>query len=164
MTPEAVVLNVNLPEPADPAGRAHEIIVYGTPAPQGSKRHIGRGILMESSKKCKPWREAVHWAAIESKVRVEGPVEVVMVFTLAKPRSAPKRRRTWPDRRPDLDKLSRSTLDALVSAGAIEDDGRVIAIRAAKTFPGEYPEALDVPGVRIRIGSAMRLGREEEEL
>jgi Holliday junction resolvase RusA-like endonuclease len=87
-----------------------------------------------------------------------------MVFTLAKPRSAPKRRRTWPDRRPDLDKLSRTVLDSLTSAGAIEDDGRVIAIRAAKTFPGECPEALDVPGVRIRIGSAMHWGREEEEL
>jgi crossover junction endodeoxyribonuclease RusA len=131
-----------------------EIIVYGAPAPQGSKRHVGRGILVESSKLCKPWREAVHWAEIESKVRVQGPVEVVMVFTLAKPQSAPKRRRTWPDRRPDLDKLQRSTLDALVSAGAIEDDGRVIAIRAAKVFPGECAEALDMPGVRILLEAA----------
>jgi crossover junction endodeoxyribonuclease RusA len=128
-----------------------EIIVYGAPAPQGSKRHVGRGILVESSKRCKPWREAVHWAAVESKARVQGPVEVVMVFTLPKPQSAPKRRRTWPDRRPDLDKLQRSTLDALVSAGAIEDDGRVVAIRAAKVFPGEWPEALDAPGARIRV-------------
>jgi crossover junction endodeoxyribonuclease RusA len=128
-----------------------EIIVYGAPAPQGSKRHVGRGILVESSKRCKPWREAVHWAAVESKARVRGPVEVVMTFTLAKPQSAPKRRRTWPDRRPDLDKLQRSTLDALVSAGAIEDDGRVVAIRAAKVFPNESPDALDAPGVRIRL-------------
>jgi crossover junction endodeoxyribonuclease RusA len=151
MTPEAAVLNVNLPEPADPAGRAREIVVYGTPAPQGSKRHVGHGILIESSKRCKPWREAVHWAAAESKIRVEGPVEVTMTFTLAKPRSAPKRRRTWPDRRPDLDKLQRSTLDALVSAGTIEDDGRVVAIRAAKVFPGDCREALDAPGARIRV-------------
>jgi crossover junction endodeoxyribonuclease RusA len=128
-----------------------EIVVYGTPAPQGSKRHVGRGILVESSKRCKPWREAVHWAAVESQARVWGPVAVAMVFTVPKPRSAPKRRRTWPDRRPDLDKLERSTLDALVSAGAIEDDGRVVAICAAKVFPGESPEALDVPGARIRV-------------
>jgi crossover junction endodeoxyribonuclease RusA len=128
-----------------------EIIVYGAPAPQGSKRHVGRGILVESSKACKPWREAVHWAAVESKARVRGPVEVVMTFTLAKPQSAPKRRRTWPDRRPDLDKLQRATLDALVSAGTIEDDGRVVAIRAAKVFPNESPDALDAPGVRIRL-------------
>jgi crossover junction endodeoxyribonuclease RusA len=73
-----------------------------------------------------------------------------MVFTLPKPRSVPKRRRTWPDRRPDLDKLQRSTLDALVSAGTIEDDGRLVAIRAATVFPA-LSEALDVPGARIRV-------------
>jgi crossover junction endodeoxyribonuclease RusA len=137
--------------PGSQASRAMEIVVFGAPAPQGSKRHVGHGILVESSKRCKPWREAVHWAAVESKARVPGPVEVVMVFTIAKPKSAPKRRRTWPDRRPDLDKLQRSTLDALVSAGAIEDDGRVVAIRAAKVFPGECPEALAVPGAWIRV-------------
>jgi hypothetical protein len=50
-----------------------------------------------------------------------------------------------------MDKLQRSTLDALVNAGAIEDDARVVAIRAAKVFPGDSPEALDVPGARIRV-------------
>lgn len=127
------------------------LTVYGLPAPQGSKTHVGHGILVESSKKCKPWREAVHWAAVESKVRVTGPVKVIMIFTVPKPRSASKRRRTWPDRRPDLDKLQRSTLDALVSAGVIEDDARVVAIRAAKVFPNECLDALDVPGARIRV-------------
>ena len=28
-------------------------------APQGSKRHVGRGIMIESSKRVKPWRDAV---------------------------------------------------------------------------------------------------------
>lgn len=129
-----------------------EIIVYGLPAPQGSKRHVGHGILIESSKNVKPWREAVRWAAIESKERIPGPVWIKMVFTLPKPQSAPKRRLTWPDRRPDLDKLQRSTLDALVSAGAIEDDGRVVVLYAAKVYPGMW-EALEVPGVRIRIAA-----------
>jgi crossover junction endodeoxyribonuclease RusA len=57
---------------------------------------------------------------------------------------------TWPDKRPDLDKLQRSTLDALVSAGAIEDDGRVVILYAEKVFPG-MPYALETPGARIRI-------------
>jgi Holliday junction resolvase RusA-like endonuclease len=56
-----------------------------------------------------------------------------MVFTLKKPRSAPKRRPSWPDRRPDIDKLLRSTFDALVSAGAIE------------TTPGWWPGGEGVP-------------------
>jgi hypothetical protein len=33
--------------------------VYGLPAPQGSKRHVGGGRMIEASKKVGPWREAV---------------------------------------------------------------------------------------------------------
>ena len=40
------------------------IPVRGVPAPQGSKRHIGNGILIENSKKVKPWRQDVRAAAI----------------------------------------------------------------------------------------------------
>ena len=29
------------------------------PAPQGSKRHVGGGRLIEASKRVKPWRQAV---------------------------------------------------------------------------------------------------------
>lgn len=43
-----------------------EITVHGLPAPQGSKRHVGRGVMVESSKNVKPWRSAVVWAAISA--------------------------------------------------------------------------------------------------
>jgi len=33
--------------------------VPGKPAPQGSKRHVGRGIMLESSREVGPWRERV---------------------------------------------------------------------------------------------------------
>jgi len=33
------------------------IPVLGIPAAQGSKKHVGRGILIESSKKVAPWRQ-----------------------------------------------------------------------------------------------------------
>jgi Holliday junction resolvase RusA-like endonuclease len=73
-----------------------------------------------------------------------------MVFTMPKPLSAPKTRRTWPMRTPDLSKLLRSTEDALTTAGIWRDDARVVEYgRAAKVFPGEDPEALEAPGVRI---------------
>ena len=44
--------------------------VFGLPGPQGSKRFVGRtktgrGLMVESSAKVKPWREAVKWAARE---------------------------------------------------------------------------------------------------
>ena len=135
------------------------ITVFGTPAPQGSKSFKGmaggHAILAESCKAVKPWRQDVKAAAIAEMggagKGLEGPVSVRMVFTMPKPKSAPKRRRTWPDRKPDIDKLCRSTLDALVQAGAIEDDARVVWMRASKVFPGEEADALAVPGAYIEI-------------
>lgn len=153
--------------------------VIGVPGPQGSKRHVGRGVMIESSRKVKPWREAVVWAArevVEKRMQsaavrlvvyghvllpvpIDGPLVLSMVFTLPKPASAPKRRRTWPDKKPDLSKLARSTEDALVDAGLIRDDARIVEYeRLAKVFPGEDPAALDVPGVRIVVYKAVGMG------
>ncbi len=137
------------------------ITVYGQPAPQGSKRFVGhaksgRGILIESSKAVKPWREAVKCAARDVVMfgpgqAMKGPVIVEMIFTLPKPKSAPKSRRTWPDRKPDLSKLVRSTEDALTDAGVWEDDARIIRCVASKVYPGEGTDALNTPGAVIRI-------------
>jgi Holliday junction resolvase RusA-like endonuclease len=70
---------------------------------------------------------------------------------MPKPTSAPKRRRTYPAVSPDIDKLERSTYDAITQAQAWEDDGRVIENHNRKVYPGEHPEALDQPGAIIRL-------------
>lgn len=135
------------------------IIVYGSPAPQGSKRFVGvangKGVMIESSKRVKPWREDVKAAALAVRngaAAIDAPVSVRMVFTLPKPASAPKRRRIWPMRKPDVSKLARSTEDALVDAGLLADDARIVEYaRLAKVFPGEDPDSLEAPGVRIEI-------------
>ena len=146
-----------------------EVIVYGCPAPQGSKKFVGttktgRGLMVESSKKVKPWRMDVKAAALQVReglamlAPIDGPLSVSMVFTLPKPASAPKTRRTWPDKKPDVSKLARSTEDALSDAGLWVDDARVVEYtRLAKVFPGEDPQALSSPGVRIQIKRADRL-------
>lgn len=147
---------------------AIEIIAYGSPAPQGSKRHVGHGVMIESSAKVKPWRQDVLAAAIEAKRAIEGfesidaPIVVRMVFTMKRPRghyrtgknahliraSAPSR----PSGTPDLSKLARSTEDALTNACIWRDDARVVEYeRLAKVFIGEDHESLDAPGVRIVI-------------
>jgi crossover junction endodeoxyribonuclease RusA len=135
------------------------IIVFGEPAPQGSKKFVGmikgHGMLVESSKKVKPWRQDVVAAAKEAMqgfAMFDGPLSLKMVFTLPKPASAPRRKRTWPNKKPDVSKLARSTEDALVTAGAIRDDSRIVEyVRLAKVFPGEDPDALGSPGVLIEI-------------
>lgn len=136
------------------------IKVFGSPAPQGSKKFVGRtkdgrGIMAESSKKVRPWRQDVKAAAEavrDGRPAIDGPLWVRMVFTVPKPMSAPKTRRTYPSKKPDVSKLARSTEDALVDAGLIQDDARIVEYtRLCKVFPGEDPESLPVPGVLIVI-------------
>jgi crossover junction endodeoxyribonuclease RusA len=117
----------------------------------------GHAILVESSKNVKPWRQAVSAAAIEAMggvgLGIAGPVKVMMDFTLPKPKSAPKTRRTYPATKPDLSKLVRATEDALVDAGAIDDDARIVQLLATKFYPNEGEGSLAVPGVVITVWS-----------
>ncbi|WKD36553.1 RusA family crossover junction endodeoxyribonuclease [Streptomyces xanthophaeus] len=139
------------------------------PAPQGSKRHVGRGRLIEQSTRVRPWREAVETAVrkamtIRHAIKhggvpggpydpLDGPLSVEIAFTVRKPASAPKYRLTWPTTRDsgDLDKLLRSTFDALTTSGAIADDSRIVEVTARKMHPGEGLDALDEPGAVIRV-------------
>lgn len=142
--------------------------VFGSPAAQGSKRYVGRGITIESSKKLKPWREAVRAEAAkvaEARGEVsplDKPLYVKMVFTFGRPKghyrtgrnahllrdNAPSR----PSGKPDLCKLSRSTEDAITDAGVWRDDSRVVEyVRLAKVYAGEDRDALPVPGVKVVI-------------
>jgi len=141
------------------------IVVRGNPAPQGSKRHVGHGIMIESSKKVQPWRDAVTYAAVEARdggLPIAGAVRVQMVFTFARPRSHYRSGRnahlisdgapTRPQGTPDLSKLLRSTEDALTTARIWEDDARVVEyVRAAKVYVNEDPDALDSPGAVIIV-------------
>lgn len=133
-----------------------EFDVYGIPAPQGSKRHVGNGRMIESSKKVAPWREAVRWSAVQARKgqTLEGALAVWIIFTMPKPKGAPKSRRTWPDRKPDLDKLVRSTFDAMTDAGVWGDDGQVVSLLTGKRYPNESDDALAAPGARIIVGYA----------
>lgn len=135
------------------------IVVYGAPAPQGSKKFVGttktgRGIMVESSTKVKPWRQDVKDAARQvmgQSAPLDGPLLVVMTFTLPKPTSAPKTRRTWPCRKPDASKLLRSTEDALTDAGVWVDDARGVDVLVRKRYPNEGRNALPSPGAVIEI-------------
>ena len=130
------------------------IPVRGVPAPQGSKRHIGHGIMIENSKKVKPWRQDVRAAAID---HYEGDiigraVEVEIIFLFARPKShygtgksANKLKQKAPEfvtssATGDIDKLCRSTLDGLsAKAGGtvIKDDSLVVSLKAVKKYAKE---------------------------
>jgi Holliday junction resolvase RusA-like endonuclease len=144
------------------------ITVYGTPAPQGSKRHVGGGVMIESSKKVKPWRQDVKYAALAAVEAspgftiLDGPLVASMVFAYARGKghyrtgrnahllrdSAPLR----PAVMPDLSKILRSTEDALTGV-AWADDARVVGYRRLeKYYAGDSaPDVLGRPGCVIHI-------------
>lgn len=131
--------------------------VYGLPGAQGSKRAVGRGVMVESSKRVKPWRLAIISATVDthSGSLIEGAVAVSIVFMFARPRghigarglkaSAPRHLASrWAG---DIDKLCRSTLDGLsADAGGclLRDDSQVVSLTAQKRYclPDEPPGAV----------------------
>jgi len=124
--------------------------VPGKPAPQGSKKHVGNGRMVEMSRDLKPWRESIRWAALERShgpLMYEGPVSVRLQFVMPRPASAPKRSTPPAIKRPDLDKLIRSVLDALSSAGVWHDDSQVVEVYASKRIA----ELAEKPGVAVLV-------------
>lgn len=134
---------------------AVEFEVYGRPAPQGSKKAYVRGnraVLVESSAAVKPWREAVKYAARDAMWAVEplsGPLWVDVTFYLDRPASEPKRRRTWPCRRPDADKLCRALFDAITDSGLWHDDAQVVDVHVRKDWALTRP-----PGAVVFVRDA----------
>jgi Holliday junction resolvase RusA-like endonuclease len=127
------------------------IEVRGLPAPQGSKRHVGRGIMVESSRAVGPWREAVRaetQRAMNGSGPMAGPVAIEITFRVPRPkghygtgRNASKMRSSapvFPAGRPDLDKLTRAVLDGLTAGGAWRDDSQVVSLQAWKLY-GQQP-------------------------
>lgn len=120
--------------------------VSGEPAPQGSKRHVGNGRMIESSKKVAPWRKAVLEAVQEQHPELEAfdsPVEVTAIFYLTRPKSV---KRAVPSVPPDLDKLERGLFDALTIANVWTDDSLVVRAHSMKVYADVYP-----PGVAVII-------------
>lgn len=128
--------------------------VPGIPAPQGSKKAFVRGTkvaLVESSDKVGPWRTAVAWSARQAThtngwTKTSAAVSVSIAFILPRPKSLPKRT-IHHIKKPDIDKLVRSTLDGISDAGIIwADDSQVCDLTVSKIY-GEQVGAV----IRIQV-------------
>jgi Holliday junction resolvase RusA-like endonuclease len=134
--------------------------VYGTPGPQGSKRALGPGRMIENSTKVGPWREAVVASVLRLSpfTRIDGPVTFHGLFVFGRPKYHlhPRTlalRETAPTevtKTPDLDKLCRSTFDALTQSGLIRDDCLIHRMSAAK----EYCRLGEAPGAYVYVTHA----------
>jgi crossover junction endodeoxyribonuclease RusA len=106
--------------------------VEGLPAPQGSKRHVGNGRMIEASKYLPAWRKAIETECQSLfEEPMDGALEVELWFYLPKPSSVS---RDYPTVMPDVDKLVRGCLDGMVKGGAIVDDSRVVDLHAYKRY------------------------------
>ena len=112
------------------------VFVPGDPAPQGSKRHVGGGVLVDSCKRLPEWRTDVRAAFIgadgQPKAKFEGPIMVHYDFVLPRRKSTPKRRTPPATKKPDWEKLSRAIGDAITSAGVWPDDSHVVFATVSK--------------------------------
>jgi Holliday junction resolvase RusA-like endonuclease len=136
----------------------YSFTVHGTPAPQGSKhgRPIWRGsganreftgkvAQVESSKKVAPWREAVKASVLaQEHEQLLGPVRADIVFWFQRPKYHYRTGRNdhllrddapeWMDKKPDIDKCVRSTLDALKDSGVLRDDSQVVELNVSQRY------------------------------
>lgn len=131
--------------------------IVGVPQPKGSMTAIRRGnhtVMLEGKttgarEASKSWRQAVEtaardWQAEHPQQLLDEPLRVDITFWLPRPASAPKRR-VWPDRKPDVDKLARHALDALTGTIWL-DDARVCELHVRKRYAVDVP-----PGATVRI-------------
>ena len=125
-------------------------------APQGSKKHVGNGIMVETSKRLKSWRKQVE---LRAKLIVDDiikePVEVDVVFYFKRPlkhylpngmvrQAAPVY--ITNKNKGDLDKHCRALLDSLTGS-AFADDSQVVSLHAVK----KYCETESETGAIIKI-------------
>lgn len=125
----------------------YSFTVFGTAAPQGSKRLLGK-VMVESSRRVHPWRSDVRTAALQNKPArwdMTMPVSVELVFWFPRPAShygikagISYLKPTAPiepvsSRVGDLDKLCRAILDALTGVAYL-DDRQVVELDARKAY------------------------------
>jgi Holliday junction resolvase RusA-like endonuclease len=125
---------------------ALQFFVPGRPVAQGSKRHVGRGIMVEMGKDIGLWRQAICMQAIsEAKgLKLFDPIALRACFWFQRPKShfrtgkhlggikdsAP----TFRAAQPDLDKLLRALFDGLTASGVIQDDRQIVMVEAEKRY------------------------------
>lgn len=126
---------------------------FGVPRPQGSKRHVGNGRLVEASN-VKPWRVSVAQAAEKAIIDAgllpfDTAVVVSVVFFLPRPKTV---KRLWPDVAPDTDKLQRAIGDALSidTDAVLTDDAKIVKWANPTKVYADTRE----PGVWVKIRTA----------
>jgi crossover junction endodeoxyribonuclease RusA len=120
-------------------------VVHSAAAPQGSKRFVGNGVMVESSKRVKPFRQDVRYTALDAVPadwNRSGPMALTVDFHFVRPKShltskgnLTKSAPLFPTARTvgDIEKLVRAVNDAL-SGIAFDDDSQVVELHTRKLY------------------------------
>lgn len=128
-----------------------KIIIRGNPIAQARPRFFIRQKTIGNQKligaqdhpKSKAWKETVRWQAIEQNVcLMEGPITLKLDFMMLRPKSLSNQVK-YHVKRPDIDNLTKSILDAL-NGICWRDDSQIVMLRATKNYAPD-------PGVFIII-------------
>lgn len=144
--------------------------IYGDPITKGSMKCVGRMVrgrpthklvdmhdqklkgdwtprIVSGARKLLEWRDGFPFLDV--------PLDVALTITVLRPPSIPYRLREWPILKSagDIDKHSRSVLDALTESGLIRDDSNVVHLDVWHCYPDTWacPGRLDRPGISLRI-------------
>ena len=111
--------------------------VYGKPETKGSTRAFirgGRAITTNDNPKTKAWQTLVSWAAQEHRPKEPyRAAAVILSFYFPRPKSVSRKRRPFHTVRPDIDKLTRASLDGL-SGIIYTDDAVVTRLEVSKDY------------------------------
>lgn len=147
-----LLLKGNTHLPPMPLGEiepAISLVVYGMPAPKGSKTRTRNGGMRESSKILPAWLKAVREATKESILLLgeewEGPISepVILstIFTFPHSNASQKRGDIYYTNVPDLDKLQRAVGDAISPVPAKRGATSGMSKVEADNFKKEYKES-----------------------
>ncbi len=148
-----------------------EFAVLGRPQPQGSMKGFvlkgkdgakPRAILTSDNSKMKPYRQQVGWAALDARAKAgynalfaekQIAVSVEFKFYFEKPPSISKKR-VHIAVKPDIDKLCRSTIDAMTGI-MFADDSQIIQLSASKYYG--LPERAEIAVTNLEAAVIPRM-------
>lgn len=155
----AVAFSV-LDNPEAPGGKAGIPIYRGSQA-RGTREFTGRvNVVDKNHKAVKAWRESVFGAARPGGVPLLSPglsdaVVLRLLFSLNRPKSVSAKSRPYPIVKPDVDNLSKGTIDAITQSGIWRDDALLVSVILSKAYTGHFhidgTPALEIPGCVIEI-------------
>lgn len=142
---------------------------------------LGTAVQDTSGEKGKDWRAAVGQAARDAMIRatragdamappLEGPLRLVLTFRMPRPKAHLRKDGSvkptapgWPAVLPDVDKLSRSVLDAC--KGIVwRDDAQVVVKSAMKVYTTRTPGcSVDVETLEQAVGREAERARESSD-